>query len=116
MGVSYGEKLPNVENVLRNALESLALRNPAKAVRVDFQGFGASSINIIVRFWIVETDQASFLTAYSEGVKTIKAAFDQAGITIPFPIRTLDFGIKAGMILKDALPQNSIKIPNTDKT
>jgi small conductance mechanosensitive channel len=31
--------------------------------------------------------------------QTIKKAFDEQDITIPFPIRTLDFGIKGGLKL-----------------
>lgn len=37
----------------------------------------------------------------SEAIKAIKAAFDQNDITIPFPIRTLDFGIKGGQKLSE---------------
>jgi small conductance mechanosensitive channel len=32
-------------------------------------------------------------------IKAIKKAFDEQDITIPFPIRTLDFGIKGGLKL-----------------
>jgi small conductance mechanosensitive channel len=35
----------------------------------------------------------------STAIKTIKKAFDEHEITIPFPIRTLDFGIKGGQTL-----------------
>ncbi len=35
----------------------------------------------------------------------IKKAFDENDIMIPFPIRTLDFGIKGGEKLAEALPQ-----------
>lgn len=34
----------------------------------------------------------SFVKARSEAVIAVKKAFDAAEITIPFPIRTLDFG------------------------
>jgi small conductance mechanosensitive channel len=33
----------------------------------------------------------------SKAIKAIKKAFDEQDITIPFPIRTLDFGIKGGL-------------------
>ncbi|MFT4803594.1 MAG: small conductance mechanosensitive channel [Cyclobacteriaceae bacterium] len=35
----------------------------------------------------------------SKAIKAIKSAFDEHEITIPFPIRTLDFGIKGGQKL-----------------
>jgi len=34
----------------------------------------------------------------------IKKAFDKNDITVPFPIRTLDFGIKGGKTLKEMMP------------
>jgi small-conductance mechanosensitive channel len=105
VGVSYGEKLPKVDSILRHTAENLPMRDLQRPIRVDFQGFGDSSIDIIVRFWILESDQNSFLDAHSEAIKAIKAAFDEAGITIPFPIRTIDFGIKGGVTLQQALPE-----------
>ncbi len=39
-------------------------------------------------------------------VKAIKAAYDRNGITIPFPIRTLDFGIKGGEKLDSMIGRN----------
>jgi small conductance mechanosensitive channel len=35
----------------------------------------------------------------SKAIKAIKRAFYEQDITIPFPIRTLDFGIKGGQKL-----------------
>lgn len=43
------------------------------------------------------------MTARAEAVKRIKQAYDEHDITIPFPIRTLDFGIKGGETLLDQL-------------
>lgn len=37
-----------------------------------------------------------FLKARSDAIIRLKKAFDENDITIPFPIRTLDFGIKGG--------------------
>jgi len=48
--------------------------------------------------------QTDYLQALSDGVKNIKSAYDANDITIPFPIRTLDFGIKGGKTLTEVLP------------
>lgn len=40
-------------------------------------------------------------------VTSIKKAFDQNDITIPFPIRTLDFGIKGGQPLNTMIQGGS---------
>jgi small conductance mechanosensitive channel len=34
----------------------------------------------------------------------LKKAFDESDVTIPFPIRTLDFGVVGGEKLSDVLP------------
>lgn len=41
--------------------------------------------------------------AHSAALKAIKAAYDPHDIVIPFPIRTVDFGIKGGKSYQDVL-------------
>jgi small conductance mechanosensitive channel len=48
-----------------------------------------------------------YLQGVSEGVKAVKKAFDENDIVIPFPIRTLDFGIKGGQKLEESLAEHS---------
>ena len=55
-----------------------------------YKEFGDSSINFVVRFWVPFSKQPDYLGAQSEAIERIKQAFDAEGITIPFPIRTLD--------------------------
>jgi small conductance mechanosensitive channel len=101
VGVSYGEDLEAVQGIARKAVEKLELRDPAKEVEVLFSEFGASSINFLLLFWIPFSSPLDELHARSQAVVAIKKAFDQADITIPFPIRTLDFGIKGGATLAE---------------
>ena len=50
--------------------------------------FGDSAINIIVYFWYGTKDEViSDMT--NVGALTIKKAFDRAGISIPYPIRSV---------------------------
>ena len=63
--------------------------------------FGDSSINGVVRFWQKTTGQRDFLAERSAAIVAIKQAFDEADVMIPFPIRTLDFGIRGGEKLTD---------------
>jgi len=72
-------------------------------VEFFYTGFGNSSIDFILRFWIKKCRQVDFLKSRSDAVIGLKKAFDQNGITIPFPIRTLDFGIKGGQKLNEML-------------
>ena len=104
VGVSYGDDLDKAERLAIAAVEGVTLRDENRDVELFYEGFGDSSINFVVRFWITETGQRTFLDARSQAVKRIKKAFDEGDITIPFPIRTLDFGIVGGEKLADALP------------
>jgi small conductance mechanosensitive channel len=45
------------------------------------------------------------MRARSEAIVRIKSAFDEAGVTIPFPIRTLDFSSVGGEQLDEVLPR-----------
>jgi small-conductance mechanosensitive channel len=68
-----------------------------------YEEFGDSSINFLVRFWIKYKRQFNYVNARSEAIIKIKKAFDANDIVIPFPIRTLDFKIKGGEMLREQL-------------
>jgi len=96
VGVSYGDDLDKVEKLLLEGLEELPNRIEREKIQVHFEEFGDSSINLFIRIWVHYSTHASYLQSKSEAVKTIKRIFDANDICIPFPIRTLDFGIKGG--------------------
>lgn len=104
VGVSYGEDLKHVADVLKNAVEALPGLKEDKPVEVFALEFGDSSINFSVRYWIdYPPDKIGYFDAIDAGIKAIKTAFDQEDILIPFPIRTLDFDAKGGVKLPDAI-------------
>ena len=103
VGVGYGDDLEHVERTAYRAIEALGGRAADKPVQVFFTAFGESSVDLSVRFWIDFATQADYVRAQSDAVKAIKAAFDAAGITIPFPIRTLDFGPSGGVAMREML-------------
>ena len=102
-GISYGDDLEKVRRVSLAAIESIEKRNKSKDVEIYFEEFGDSSINFVIWFWITFEKQTDYLGAMSEAVLRLKKAFDENGITIPFPIRTLDFGIKGGKSLSESI-------------
>lgn len=107
VGVSYGEDLEKVRRVGIETLEQVSARKPDTEVELFFEEFGDSSIDLVARFWIdFGAKQADYLQARSEAVERLKRAFDEHGITIPFPIRTLDFGVKGGQRLSEALVES----------
>ncbi len=103
VGVAYGDDLGAARKVAVAAVEGVEARQADRAVELFYEEFGDSSINFVVRFWIDFSRQAEYLAARSEAIERIKTAFDEAGITIPFPIRTLDFGVVGGERLSQDL-------------
>ncbi|MEO9965420.1 MAG: mechanosensitive ion channel domain-containing protein [Reichenbachiella sp.] len=101
LGVSYADDLEKVQAVTEKAIGDLPFLLKGRDVNLYFSEFGSSSINFQVMFWVEYPDQPGFLRAKSEAIIAIKKAFDENDITIPFPIRTLDFGIKGGEKLSE---------------
>jgi small-conductance mechanosensitive channel len=104
VGVSYGEDLAQVKEVIIAAMQPVPDVLVDKGVDVFYQGYGDSSIDLEVRFWITSKSNRHFHDVRSNAIMAIKAAFDKEGITIPFPIRTLDFGAKGGTRLDEVWP------------
>ncbi len=111
-GVSYGDDLRKVKKVTIQAVKDAVPYDESKDVQLFFNEFGDSSINYTLRFWMDErkTDQASYLDAQSKAIIAIAEAYDANDIMIPFPIRTLDFGIKGGEKLNEMLGQSPGKV------
>ena len=107
VGVSYAENLDEVQTIAIQAIQSLPILDPSQKVDVLYTEFGDSSINMIVYYWIPYDTHFEYLRGISDGIKVIKKAFDKNDITIPFPIRTLDFGIKGGATLSENLEQSN---------
>lgn len=104
-GVAYGDDLERAREVAVEAITRLGIHDPERPVDLYYDGFGDSSINFCIRFWVDFRQQVDFLRARSEAIIALKRAFDDAGITIPFPIRTLDFGVVGGEKLSEVLPR-----------
>lgn len=103
VGISYGEDLSQVEAVTLEAIQSVPGLLGSRPVKVHWKGFGSSSIDFTLRFWIDRSDQMAYHDAVAAAVKALKVAFDEQGIVIPFPIRTLDFGIKGGQTAQEVV-------------
>ncbi len=103
VGVSYAEDLEHVRRVAIKAVEDLPYLLPGKQVELHYKEFGDSSINFVLMLWIHYPDEPGYWKARSDAIIAVKKAFDDEGITIPFPIRTLDFGIKGGKELSQMI-------------
>ncbi|NCP67592.1 mechanosensitive ion channel [bacterium] len=87
VGVHYSTPLPYAIDTAMKAVKTnnSVVADPAPEILTT--AFGESSITLEVRFWIESTTR--WWTVHSEVVQAVKLEFDKAGITIPFPIRTL---------------------------
>lgn len=111
-GVSYGDDLEKAKKVAIEAIETLDNYDDDKEVEFYYEEFGGSSINFEIRFWVNFKSNSDFLSARSDAIIVIMKAFEETDIMIPFPIRTLDFGVRGGekldaMIGEGREPQDS---------
>ena len=86
IGVAYKEDLSRVEEVLFQVAESnpQCLDEPTPLLQI--LAFGDSSINLQFSVWALREE---FLKVRNQVFREIKVAFDETGIEIPFPQRTL---------------------------
>lgn len=113
-GVSYGDNLENVEKIARKVIEDNVEFDENRPIDFYYTEYGDSSINFIIRYWMDRAEQPDYLKARHEGIMALKKAFDDQNITIPFPIRTLDFGIKGGERLDQMKPLKTVDISQSN--
>jgi small conductance mechanosensitive channel len=86
VGVSYEDNLQKVRQLLETLIAEhpLVLKEPAPFIGVS--DLAESSVNIVVRVWVQRRD---FQKVRFGLLEQIKLVFDQHGITIPYPQRTV---------------------------
>jgi small conductance mechanosensitive channel len=84
LGISYDADIDHALGVVREALGGNpdVLSDPPVVVGVS--GHGASSIDLLARFW---TKRETYLSVQHDLYKSIKERFDAEGIGIPYPQR-----------------------------
>lgn len=115
VGVSYGDDLEKVQKVTLEAINSLDDILKEEAVQFFFTDYGDSSINFVVMFWTeYKKKHSEYMEAKHRAIMAINKAFNANDISIPFPIRTLDFGIKGGEKLSTVIKNTPLTL-NNDK-
>ena len=107
VGVSYGDDLEMVKRITIEAVKDIEGLSKDDEITMFYTDFGDSSINFVIRLWVCTTEQINFLEVKSQAIIRIKKAYDTNDIMIPFPIRTMDFGIKGGVPLLDMMKPDS---------
>lgn len=89
VGVAYDTDLPLARRVALDTLPKVEGVLAEPAPQAYYTGFGASSIDLDLRFW-TDSYQASVRAVQDRVVEAVKAAFDEHEIEIPFDIVTLE--------------------------
>lgn len=94
VGISYSDDVEKAADVITEAMNDKDYVIYKHETAVYAEGFGDSSINLLVWFWIDYPGDTGFMVARHDAVVTIKRVLEENDILIPFPIRTLDFNSK----------------------
>lgn len=87
--IGYNDNFEEAKAIISELVDSheLALKDPKPFIRVSEHG--SSSINIVTRVW---TKSADYWTVHFDLLESVKKAFDEKGIEIPF--NQLDVHVK----------------------
>lgn len=104
IGVAYKEDVGKVMDVLKDVAD----RNPycldEPAPVIIFKGFGNSALEFMFGPWFVKTD---YIELRNSLLIEVKERFDEEGIEIPFPHRTLYAGSASAPFQVQVLPAAS---------
>jgi small-conductance mechanosensitive channel len=108
VGVDYDADPDHAADVAAAAMEECDETLDGPSPYVVGKRFGDSSVVLELRFWIDDPSARRMWRARTEVVGAVKAAFDDEGIDIPFPQRTLggreSGGIRLGSGAEDGRP------------
>ena len=88
IGVAYKEDISRVKDILHEIAHNNTKCLTEPAPMIIFDGFGDSAINLKLAVW---AESSEWLTMRNEMYEAIKKRFDEEGIEIPFPHRTIYF-------------------------
>lgn len=83
-GVSYDARPEKVKQIALEAIKEVTGLLDTPAPQVVYNNLGDSAVEISVYYW-VDMLKFDFTEARDEGVRAIKAAFEQQGIDMPYP-------------------------------
>ena len=88
-GIDYDDDVERATEIIVEEAErsEAILDDPAPSVRLT--ELADSYVGLQARIWIDDPSRSDFVKARADYVKAVKARFDEEGITIPFPQRTV---------------------------
>ncbi|AFZ32350.1 MscS Mechanosensitive ion channel [Gloeocapsa sp. PCC 7428] len=88
LGVDYNTDLASAIDLLLETVKQVKGVLPSPSPEVDAVAFGDSAIELVVRYWSAP-QKIQVRQTRTRVIIALKQACDQAGINIPYPIRTL---------------------------
>jgi len=88
-GIGYDDDIETATDIITEEAQNNEdiLADPAPSVRLT--ELGDSSVTLTSRIWIDDPSRSDFVRTRAEYVQTVKRRFDEEGINIPYPNRTL---------------------------
>jgi small conductance mechanosensitive channel len=99
VGIGYGSDLRKARAVLQGLIDQETRKLPEPAPTIQVKELADNSVNFAVRFWVNSPD---WWTTLCDMTERIKLAFDENGIEIPFPQRSLHIEGLAELLPKRA--------------
>ncbi|MDN3440391.1 mechanosensitive ion channel [Psychrobacter sp. APC 3279] len=90
VGIGYEDDIEAAKAEIIKALDKIESVSKKATPSVIATGFGGSSIDLMVRWFIEDGTQANKVASIHQVIVGIKTSLDAAGVNIPFPIRTID--------------------------
>ena len=89
-GIGYGDDIEKATNIILEEARKNAqiMEDPAPSVRLT--ELGDSSVGLQSRIWIDDPARSDFVRVKSDYVQAVKERFDEEGIDIPYPVRTIE--------------------------
>ena len=92
-GIGYDDDIDQATEIIVEEAENheTILDDPAPSVRLV--ELGDSSVGLQARIWVADPSRSDFVKTRAEYVKAVKQRFDEEGINIPYPNRTIGGGL-----------------------
>jgi len=93
-GIGYDDDIDRATEIIVEEAEAHddILEDPGPSVRLT--ELGDSSVGLQSRIWIDDPSRADWVKTRGEYVTAVKQRFDEEGITIPYPNRTISGGLE----------------------
>lgn len=114
VGIGYEDDIEVAKAEIIQALNKADTVSKKAEPSVIATGFGDSTIDLMVRWFIEDGTQANKVASIHQVIVEVKKALDGAGVNIPFPIRTIDLSDPSvTSIVKKLNEQPSIDLHKT---